>query len=115
MNILKSLFGSSASLSATEAQARIAQDQTLFILDVREPNEFQAGHIDGAKLIPLSELSARLNELPTDRDILCVCLSGGRSSSATSQLTGAGYSAINLRGGMSAWQGAGLPVKKGSK
>ncbi|MEO8612038.1 MAG: rhodanese-like domain-containing protein [Chloroflexota bacterium] len=114
MNIFKSLFGSSATnLTATDAKARIDDKQPLLILDVRQPDEFQAGHIAGAKLIPLNELRGRLNELPKDAEILCVCRSGSRSGAAVSQLNGAGYNALNLRGGMMGWQMAGYPVKKG--
>ena len=114
--MFKSLFGSSnssASLSATEAKKRIDAGDSMLVLDVRQPEEFQGGHIAGAKLIPLGELTKRLKELPTDRDILCVCASGSRSSAATRQLIGAGYKAINMQGGMMGWQMSGLPMQKG--
>ncbi len=115
MNIFKSLFsGSDRDLNAQDAKARIDSKSSIYILDVRQPDEFRGGHIAGAKLIPLSDLSNRMNELPKDKDILCVCRSGSRSSSAASQLARAGYNTLNLRGGMNAWQGAGLPVKRGS-
>ncbi len=114
MNILKSIFGSSANaLSAEEAKARIGNGQPLLILDVRQPDEYRAGHIAGAKLIPLNELGRRVDELPKDKEILCVCASGARSSAAAGQLSGAGFNVLNLRGGMSGWQRAGYPVKKG--
>lgn len=99
--------------SASEAQALIAGDQRPFILDVRQPEEFTSGHINGAKLIPLDQLQGRLAELPKDRAILCVCRSGSRSGSAARLLANAGYQAINLRGGMMGWQTAKLPVKRG--
>lgn len=114
MNIFKSLFGSSGNnLNATDAKTRIEGDQPLLILDVRQPDEFRAGHIAGAKLIPLNELRGRMGELPKDTEILCVCRSGSRSGAAVGQLTGAGFNALNLRGGMMGWQMAGYPVKKG--
>lgn len=114
MNIFKSLFaGNNSNLNAPDAKARIDDKQPLLILDVRQPNEFQAGHIAGAKLIPLSELQRRMNELPKDTEILCVCRSGSRSGSAVGQLNSAGFNALNLRGGMMAWQMAGYPIKKG--
>ncbi len=114
MNILKSLLGAGgAHLSAAEAKARLDNGAKPFILDVRQPDEFRAGHIAGAKLIPLHELDSRMKELPQNREILCVCRSGARSSSAARQLNSAGYSALNLQGGMLAWQRAGYPVKKG--
>lgn len=114
MNIFKSLFaGSGSSLNTTDAKARIDSNQQLLILDVRQPDEFQTGHIAGAKLIPLNDLHRRMDELPKDTEILCVCRSGARSGTAVSQLNGAGFNALNLRGGMMGWQSAGYPVKKG--
>lgn len=113
MNLLKSLFGSGSALSARDALTRIENDESPFILDVRQSNEFKDGHIAGARLIPLNELQRRMNELPKDKEILCVCRSGARSSIAVGQLNSAGFTAINLRGGMMGWQGAGFPVKKG--
>jgi len=100
-------------VSPKEAKDRIAANPDLFILDVREPVEYQAGHIDRAVLIPLGQLSYRSSELPKDHPILCVCHSGSRSSFAASRLAAAGYQVINLRGGMSAWEWARLPVARG--
>ena len=114
MNILKALFGSNANnLSSQEAKSRIDSGEAIFILDVRQADEFRAGHIDRAKLIPLNELRERMDELPKDTEILCVCRSGSRSGAATRQLNSAGFKALNLRGGMMGWQMAGFPVKKG--
>jgi rhodanese-related sulfurtransferase len=80
------------------------------LLDVREPDEWQAGHAPGAQHIPLGELGARLEELPKDRPIVCICRVGGRSARATEALRGAGYDVVNLAGGMRAWAAAGQPV-----
>ncbi len=114
MNIFKSLFGSSTNnLDTQGAKARIDSTEPLLILDVRQPDEYRAGHIAGAKLIPLNELGRRMDELPKDKEILCVCASGARSSAATGQLSGAGFNVVNMRGGMSGWQRAGYPMKKG--
>ncbi|MBI5667868.1 MAG: rhodanese-like domain-containing protein [Chloroflexi bacterium] len=108
------MFGSSTvNITPAEAQARLRGSQPPFLLDVRQPEEFRAGHIAGAKLIPLDQLSARLHELPRDREILCVCRSGSRSGVAARQLASAGFTSANLGGGMIAWQRAGLPVKPG--
>jgi rhodanese-related sulfurtransferase len=100
-------------VSPSEAQKKLAQKPKPFLLDVRQPEEFRTGHIPGAKLIPLGELRGRLKELPKNQEIIVVCHSGNRSLSATRQLTGAGYQAVNLRGGMIAWSRTGLPVTKG--
>ena len=100
-------------VSAVEAQKKLAEKPKPFLLDVRQPEEFRAGHIPGSKLIPLGELRSRINELPKNQEILVVCRSGNRSLSATRQLASAGFTAVNLRGGMIAWSHAGLPVKQG--
>lgn len=80
------------------------------LLDVREQGEWDAGHIAEAVHIPMGELGARRDELPTDRVIVCVCRSGQRSAMVTSALTDAGYQAENLDGGMYAWVEQRLPV-----
>ncbi len=84
------------------------------IIDVREAYEYKAGHIPGSKLIPLGQLSRRLNELGTkDQEVIVVCRSGSRSSQAAQQLGGLGYyKVVNLRGGMMGWQRAGLPSER---
>ena len=80
------------------------------LLDVREQPEWDAGHIDRAVHVPMGELGARQDELPSDRLIVCVCRSGQRSAVVTNALRNAGYQAENLEGGMYAWVEAGLPV-----
>lgn len=80
------------------------------LLDVRQDDEWDAGHIDGAQHIPLGELSARLGELPKDRTIVAVCRSGARSEAAVRGLRRLGYQAENLEGGVSAWDRAKLPL-----
>jgi len=115
MGIFSTLFGPPiAGISAAETHARSGQKDKPLLLDVRQPEEFRSGHISGAKLIPLHELRSRQNELPKDRQIVCICASGSRSSSAARTLAGAGYNVLNMSGGMSAWARSGLPVKKGN-
>ncbi|HEY3534830.1 MAG TPA: rhodanese-like domain-containing protein [Pedococcus sp.] len=78
------------------------------ILDVREKDEWEAGHAPSAVHIPLGELPWRLDELPDDTETLAVvCRSGGRSSRAVAWLTQQGFDVANLEGGMRAWHGAG--------
>jgi len=116
MDFLAGLFGASIpSINAAELQEKMKSAKRPLLLDVRQPEEFQMGHISGAKLIPLGELRGRLKELPREREIVCICASGNRSSSATRQLTSAGYQVLNLKGGMFAWRRAALPVASGKK
>ena len=79
-------------------------------LDVREPFEWADAHIEGALLIPLGELAGRLAEVPQGLRIVVVCHSGARSASVTGPLRERGFDAVNLRGGILAWRGAGLPL-----
>jgi rhodanese-related sulfurtransferase len=80
------------------------------LLDVRDPAEYAAGHAPGAINVPLAELGARLDDVPSHGTVVCVCGGGGRSASATELLGVAGRDAINLAGGMRAWASEGLPV-----
>lgn len=73
------------------------------ILDVREDDEFAAGHIDGAQHIRLSDLPVRYGEVPMDEDVYVICRSGGRSRTATEWLNKNGFDAISVNGGMGAW------------
>ena len=114
MNLLQSLFGPPLpSVSALDVSEKLKSPKRPLVLDVRQPEEFRAGHIVGAKLVPLNELARRLNELPKDREIVCVCASGNRSRSATRALLRAGCNAVNMNGGMGAWARARLTVKTG--
>ena len=95
-------------MEAIDAGARLAD---LHLLDVREPDEWQAGHIAGAQHIPLGELRDRIAEVPKDRAILAVCRSGKRSETAARGLRTLGYTVENLEGGVTAWGRAGLPLE----
>ena len=78
-----------------------------WLLDVREHDEWVAGHAPGARHIPLGELGARVGEVPQDQDIYVICRSGARSERAAEALSGAGWTAINVAGGMQDWAVAG--------
>jgi rhodanese-related sulfurtransferase len=80
------------------------------VLDVRESDEWQAGHIDGSIHIPMSELGQRLAELDPATPFVTVCRSGQRSGLVVSALNQRGYDATNLDGGLKAWARAGLPL-----
>ena len=112
MSFLESLFGKPVpSVNATEAKALLAEKPAPFLLDVREPVEYQQGHVAGSKLIPLGQLGTRLGEVPTDRQILVICASGSRSSMAAQQLAKAGYKNVYwYRNGMPDWKARKLPL-----
>jgi rhodanese-related sulfurtransferase len=82
----------------------------LHLLDVREQDEWDAGHIEGAQHIPLGELGARLAEVPKEQVVVAVCRSGSRSDRAAKGLRMSGFEAENLDGGVTAWSRAGLPL-----
>jgi rhodanese-related sulfurtransferase len=82
-----------------------------YLLDVREPDEWTAGHAPGAHHLPMMEIPARMAEVPTDREVVVVCRSGGRSGQVVSYLMGNGWDNVrNLDGGMQSWAAAGREV-----
>ena len=82
----------------------------LVVLDVREDDEWAAGHIEGAVHIPLGELAGRADEVPAGGQVLVYCHVGGRSARATAFLQQRGVDAVNLAGGVVAWPQAGRPL-----
>ena len=80
------------------------------LLDVRETDEWTAGHSPTARHLPMSELVARIDELPADDPLYVVCRSGGRSARVVAYLAGQGYPAVNVDGGMQAWSAQGREV-----
>ena len=81
----------------------------LHVLDVREQDEWDHGHIEGALHIPLSELGERVDEVPTEQTLV-ICKAGGRSAQATAFLAHQGRDVVNLDGGMLDWEGAQRPM-----
>lgn len=88
--------------------------QADFLLDVREDDEWQAGHAEGALHVPMSQFAARYGEVteaaPQDGRINVICRSGGRSAQVAMYLVQQGMDAVNVAGGMEAWAAAGRPV-----
>jgi rhodanese-related sulfurtransferase len=85
----------------------------VFILDVRTQEEYDAEHIRNSTLIPVQDLSKRLNEVPRDRKILVYCRTGGRSTTASEILVNNGFTQIyNMKGGITEWTKAGYGVVK---
>ena len=81
-----------------------------WLLDVRQPDEWTAGHVPQARHIPLGQLGARTAELPQDQQIYVICRTGARSARAVQALNGAGWQAVNVAGGMQDWAAAGRPM-----
>ncbi|HEX9063514.1 MAG TPA: rhodanese-like domain-containing protein [Streptosporangiaceae bacterium] len=81
-----------------------------WLLDVREPHEWAAGHVPGATHIPLVQVGHRSEEIPRDETVYVICRSGMRSSRVAVALAGAGWQAINVGGGMQDWAAAGRPM-----
>jgi rhodanese-related sulfurtransferase len=116
-----SMFGAApAVLAANEGavdvkQGAAMQKQGALLLDVREQDEYAAVHAPDSTLIPLGQLSSRLAEIQKykNKPVAVVCRSGRRSAQAVELLRKAGFTqAVNVEGGMNAWESAGLPVVK---
>lgn len=104
-----------AQVDAPEARRRLADAADgAVLIDVREQWEYRQERAPGATLIPLSEFVQRHAEVPRDREALLICHSGYRSMQAALYLRRQGYERLgNVRGGMEAWEAAGLPVERG--
>ena len=83
-----------------------------YVLDVRNPDEYESGHVPGAVLIPLGQLGDRWQEVP-EGEVLVICKTGVRSARAVEALNGAGRTTVNVAGGTVAWMEAGHPVTTG--
>jgi rhodanese-related sulfurtransferase len=117
--IMLGLVFATQQLQAVEGvDVKLAQSmnqQGALLLDVREPEEFSAIHAPNAKLIPLGQLSTRMQEIAEykDKPIVVICRSGRRSAIAVSQLQAAGYTQVsNVKGGIKEWEKNGLEVVK---
>lgn len=106
--LLRKLFPSQP--KATPEQVQELRRHGAVLLDVREDAEWRAGHVPGARHIPLSRLHARAAALPPQRTVVTICRSGHRSAGAAALLAREGVEVVNLAGGMRAWARAGLPV-----
>lgn len=94
---------------SAEEGAQLVRDGAL-LLDVRNDDEWAAGHAPGATYVTLQQIPNALDRLPRDRTIVAICRSGVRSANATQYLARQGFDAVNLAGGMQAWAAAGLAV-----
>jgi rhodanese-related sulfurtransferase len=96
----------------TPAQvAALLHGGAIQLIDVRQPEEYEAGRIAGARLIELSKLSAQAQSIDPDRPVVFYCRSGSRSAMATHAFIRAGFEAHNMTGGLLDWQAGGLPLE----
>jgi rhodanese-related sulfurtransferase len=106
------VFGHSVLPSVTvgELADLLAADATTPLVDVREPDEYAGGHVEGAVLVPMGVLPVRVDEIPRDRTVYVICHSGGRSGQVVGWLNQQGYDAVNVEGGTAGWAMSGRPV-----
>ena len=105
------------SINPGEATLLINREDAI-VVDVREADEFAAGHLPDARNIPGSKLAERISEIEKykDKPVIVCCATGMRSNKACAELKKNGFSRINnLAGGVDAWVGAGYPIKKGTR
>jgi rhodanese-related sulfurtransferase len=99
-------------IDVQEAKELMERDDVA-VIDVREPFEYNSGHVPNATLIPVNSVYARREDLPKDKEIIFVCAVGQRSALAAEMAAAAGLTKLyNLEGGTDAWVKAGLPVEK---
>jgi phage shock protein E len=100
-------------VSSAQAQALLAKDKKVLLLDVRTPEEYRQAHLHGALLIPLAELAQRAQEIPRDRPLLVYCSVGARSVSAAGLLAARGYRDIyQMSDGLVGWYKNGFPIER---
>lgn len=93
--------------------ASVKDRDDVYLLDVREQSEYDAGHIPGVTLIPMGEVANRLAEIPTDKEVIVTCRSGNRSGQITDFLRQQGFDNVhNMEGGIVAWEAAGYDVEQ---
>ncbi len=95
-------------------QAHEKYQNGVFLLDVREPEEWNEYHVPNTTLIPLGELASRVNELPKDQEIVVICRSGNRSQEGRDILLQAGFTQVSsMAGGLKSWSSMGYPTVSG--
>jgi rhodanese-related sulfurtransferase len=100
-------------ITADELAERLARPGVR-LFDVRQPHEYENGHVPAAVLIPLNDVPDRLGEFPTDCEVLVICRTGARSRRACEFLIENGVTAINIAGGTLSWMDTGREVTGGS-
>jgi rhodanese-related sulfurtransferase len=105
------VFGDEASELSPQRVAELLERGEIQLVDVREPHEWDAGRIAGARHIELERLAGRAAEIDRQRPVVFQCRLGARSAMATAAFRASGWDAYNLTGGLQAWADAGLPLE----
>ena len=100
-------------ISADQAAELLASDAAPAFIDVRERDEYERAHVAGVRLIPMSELQQRWEEIPSGDRVYVICQSGARSLNAAAALRQAGVDAVSVAGGTGRWAKEGRPVESG--
>lgn len=103
-------FKGAGSMSLPDIAEKV-QDPSVGFIDVRSKAEYQSGHAEGAKNVPLETILSKAESLKNFTEVYVICQSGGRSAMAVNQLLSEGVNAVNVSGGTSAWRSAGLPME----
>ena len=98
--------------TVTVQQLKAALDEGAVVIDVREPDEYAAGHVPGATLVPLMSVPHQLESLPEGDPLYVVCAVGARSAQAAAFLSSRGVEAVNVDGGTRDWMAAGYPLER---
>ncbi|WP_207841795.1 rhodanese-like domain-containing protein [Williamsia soli] len=101
------------SVPVSELPDDFTGETSRLLLDVREHDEWESGHVAGALHIPLGDVPARIDEIDPDSELFVICHAGGRSERVLGYLIQRGYEGTNVSGGMAAWAGAGRPMQTG--
>jgi len=104
---------SATTTSEIDVEELAARHERGILVDVRERDEYVAGHVSGAVLIPMGQLANRMGEIDKAASVFVICASGNRSSAMTDLLRGAGFDAVSVAGGTSAWARSGRPLEGG--
>ncbi len=100
-------------LTPQALSALLKSDKRLVIVDVREPWEYEAGHVPGARLMPLGQLRTHLDKLDPQKPVAVICAHGNRSQAGAAQFVRHGFGEVyNVAGGTEAWRRAGLPLSR---
>lgn len=107
------LAASNRDIRATEAKGLLATKKSVYLLDVRTPEEFRQGRIQGAVLIPINEVERRIGEIPRNRPIVVYCAVGSRSGLVAGFLSQKGYGEVyNVTDGIVGWYRNGFPISR---